>query len=213
MSTRTPSIRIAFIVLCIIVLAACGHRRAQRTIPSNWVGTTYAQLLGYFTAGRHFEEPTPAGIPHDAVRDEATLTELDGEHMCVDVVVRTSATDDEPIELLEPTCLTGRRRTGAILMSGYVSVYDVVPTAEVAPVGGGTGSAYRVPGQVVVDHVRPEQFAGANAAGPTSAYRIVERGAHLCCPNPARNDVGFTMRNRNMNNHGGATQQFTWSVE
>lgn len=210
MSDRTLALAVPFIAT--LLVAGCGHRRAQRTIPSNWVGTSYAQLLGYFTAGRHFEEPTPPGVPHDAVRDEATLTELDREHMCVDVVVRTEASVDEPVELLEPTCLTGRRRVGAILMSGYVSVYDVIPSAAAAPANGATGGAYQVPGQVVVDHSTPEQYVPMQAASG-NAFRIVERGARLCCPNPGRNDVGLTLRNRNMNNRGGAGARFTWSVQ
>ncbi|MBK8168787.1 MAG: hypothetical protein IPK60_00405 [Sandaracinaceae bacterium] len=197
---------------CALTLVACGHRRALRTIPAQWVGTSYAQIVSYFDLGHGAQEASPPDIPHDVLRDEATLSELDDEHMCVDVVIRTASYEDEPIELLSPTCITGRRRTGAILMGGYVSVFDVV-AAQSLPVNVVGTSSFVMPGQVVADHVPAQQFTTMQIAAASNAFRVIERGAHLCCANPGRRDVGLTLRNASMNNHRGATASYTWNVE
>jgi hypothetical protein len=162
------------LALLVMTVAACARTRVETTIRPDLIGTKYARITGYMATrgaapgGRHTEQ-TPGDIPHDVLRDEATLVKADGREVCVATVVRTASVHDEPLEQLSPTFEIDGQSYRAVVEDEVVFVYDhtYAGKIDVLDVQGVTASSY----------------LGMTISQPAEkVFRVVERHGTLCAP-------------------------------
>jgi hypothetical protein len=155
-------------------VSACARTRVETTIRPDLIGSKYARVTGYMATrgaapgGRHTEE-TPGDIQHDVIRDEATLARVTPTETCVDVVVRTDRTHDEPLDQLAPTFEIDGKEAKAIVENEMVSVFDYNFTGRVET--------------VAIEGVAATQYIGMSVTEPAEKiFRVVERRGTVCVP-------------------------------
>lgn len=161
-------------LVAVVLVAGCARTRVETTIRPDLVGTKYARITGYMATrgiapgGRHTEE-TPGDVRHDAIRDEATLARMTPTETCVDVVIRTAKTHDEPLEQLAPTFELDGKTTKAVIEDEVVTVLDYTFVGQVQKVG--------------IDGVAASQYIGMSITEPgEKVFRVVERRGLVCAP-------------------------------
>jgi hypothetical protein len=183
-----PSSSSKLLVPCGVLLAvatwSCASNNHQVTLRRDLAGSKYARQTGYFAAcgtSCAYEE-TPGQVRHDSIIDEATLTGLSSNETCVDVVVRTHANDDEPLEQLSPTMSVDGQSQRAVVESEVVTVIDLPYN----------GSAQVLRAESVVAN----SFSSLSIERPaTLVFRVIQRTGRLCSPTGVRNAVNVTLHN------------------
>jgi len=168
-----------------IMLMACPAPIIQRSIQTSWVGTPKARLTGYFARDPDHNETVPGQVPHDTVLDEATLSLTTADATCVDVVVRSWAGEDEPLDQLRPVFKIGEREEAAIAEGETVAVHDysVMGSREVFSLEGVSVGA----------------FLGLSLNEPEEqVFRVIERRGRYCCSLTANAPVGLELQNERM---------------
>ena len=157
--------------LAALIASGCGHT-AGIAIRGDQDGTKYATITAYFATrsaapGGTHTETTPANIRHDAILDEATLAMVSASETCVDLVVRTDSTYDEPLQQLGPTFTIDGAEQRGVVERELISVadYNYTGQREVFALDGVTASAY----------------LGMSLTAPTAnVFRVVERRGRVC---------------------------------
>jgi len=194
--TRFPTLLAAQATVCAaMTLWACGAT-VSRTIRAEWIGSPKARLTVYMRSADQ-EEDTQGGIRHDVIRDEATLAKLDDAESCFDLVIRTSATYDEPFDQLDPSCGS----TQAVVESEKVSVYDYNFSGERQKLG--------------VNGVAADVFVGLSITEPAEMiFRVIERSGRVCCiREPGDKDVRLQLTSdRMLYRNASYAEEFIWQV-
>ena len=190
---------LAVALLTTLLGFACNHT-VSRTIDEDKIGTKYAQLEGYFQAADMVED-VPGSIRHEAVIDEATLTRVSEGETCMDVVIRTSRTTDEPLSQQQPTCIASDQSAEAIAENEVVSVYDYNYQGRVET--------------VAVDAVAVDKYLGLSISEPTEmTFRVIERQATMCCPITPTDHIKLKFKNKRMDYNNVAYKlAFDWRFQ
>jgi hypothetical protein len=167
-----PSSSSKLLVPCGVLLAvatwSCASNNHQVTLRRDLVGSKY--------------EETPGQVRHDSILDEATLTGLSSSETCVDVVVRTHASDDEPLQQLSPTMSVDGQSQRAVVEAEAVTVIDLPYN--------GSAQVLRAEGVVA------STFSSLSIERPaTLVFRVIQRTGRLCSPTGVRNAVNVTLHN------------------
>lgn len=158
--------------LIALLLAGCAAHTVSTNLRRDQVGSKYARISGYMATrgaapgGAHTEE-TPGTIRHDSILDEAVLAKLDAQETCVELVLRTASSHDEPVDQYQPSFEIDGKKTRGVIENEVVSVYDYTFTGmrETAAVEG----------------VAANQFIGMSLQQPTDQiFRVIERRATVC---------------------------------
>jgi hypothetical protein len=187
-----------------LVLAAahCGGPSAERSMPASWVGSDRAKLALYMGYVDH-EENVPAGVRHDAVRDEAVLMKSAEGETCFRIVERTAEDDDEPLEALHPVCDVNGNKAEAVVTKEIVATQEYPYTASTEAISAQGYSP--VSGRAFNLSVR--------GAPETRVFRVIERSGDVCCAGAGRR-IELRLKSSRMEfNHASFTQTFTWKVQ
>ena len=156
----------------VLAMAACGSTQG---LPPDWIGTDDALRSGVMTG-----EPG-AGVPREAVQDDALLAYLEGSTACFDVIVRTAEDEDRGLALLQGACTSGEGSSPTEMTADeIVSVYDYAENGEVA--------------SVVSEETSAESWGDSQADPPASSHtRVVERKSRLCCQVGLADTIGLSL--------------------
>lgn len=164
-----------------LLLSGCAAHTVSTSIRRDQVGSKYARISGYMATrgaapgGTHTEE-TPGSIRHDSILDEAVLASITPQETCIDVVLRTDSTHDEPLDQYQPAFEIDGKSTRGVIENEVVSVYDYTYTGmrETASVEG----------------VAANQYVGMSLSQPADQiFRVIERRGRVCGGMPAVHDV------------------------
>lgn len=182
--------------------AHCGGPAAERNMPAAWVGSEKSKLalyMGYVDR----QEEVPAGVRHDAVRDEAVLMKSADGETCFSVVERTSQDEDEPLDALRPVCEINGKKVEAVVAKEQIATQEYPYTASTEAV---SAQGYNpMNGRSFILSVRgaPEQ----------RSFRVVERSGELCCAGAGRHIELRLKSSRMQFNNAAFTQTFAWKLQ
>ncbi len=185
------------------LVLACSSNLKSTTIPRAKLGTKYARQTDYFAAcavGCQ-EEKTRGGIRHDVIRDEAMLMTAGPDETCIDLIVRTQGSLDEPFDQLEPSCQLDGRQLSAVVEAEAVSVLDYNYTGQVETVHG--------------EAMTQDAFLGLSLTETRDmVFRVIERKGRICCAAAAGQSVRLQLHNPH--HDVGVTDgvvDFEWSLQ
>lgn len=198
MSRKTTFVHTA-LVLAAAALAGCAGPIVQRSIDSAWIGSDRARLSIYMGCIDKVEE-VPADIPHEVVRDDATLSKVSATETCFSVSARTSTEFDEPLDMLSPTCSIDGDEVAALVSSESVKTAEYAFGARVETVH----AEARTP--------NGGAFSYGQSEPETRVFRVNERSAEVCCPGGGR-DVKLRFHSPRMQfNNLAYGETFAWRV-
>lgn len=169
-ASLAPSLQIALAALAVVVVGCVNT--VSTALRRDQIGTKYARISGYLNTrsvapGGTHREVTPGTIRHDVLLDEATLAKVDAQETCVDLVLRTDSSHDEPVDQLKPMFTFDGVEASAVVEHELVSVrdYSFTGVAEVVSVQG----------------VAADKFVGMSVSQPAEKiFRVIERTARVC---------------------------------
>lgn len=158
-----------FVGSLLMLVAGCAHKSVERTVSAEAVGEPGGtRQVNYLNsppgAGSPYEE-TPGGVQRSAVADEAELSALTDDEVCVRYVARSYINLDEPLSFYE------------VKLNGHPVVFDNEVVSVVDHFYSGRESVFAAEG--VIAHT----FNAVNVTRPAEkSYRVIERRAEVCGP-------------------------------
>lgn len=182
-------------------LSACGFQTQTRTVSMQQATSNpnATRMTNFMDAPNRFGSPsedTPGGIARAAVIDEARISELSGDRVCFDVVVRTHVDLDVPLSQWKVKLNPNQ---DLYFQEGPITVAD-----------------YPFDGERVVfaaDAVLPEAFGSLRLTEPTNeVFRVYERSGSVCGANPGTATLTLTLTNPQDDLRGDWGETYTWTL-
>lgn len=183
-----------------LMLAGCAHKSVERAVSADAVGEPgRTRMTSYLNSPMGVGSPvedTPGGVQRSAVADEAELSSLTDNEVCISYVARTNINLDEPLSFYE------------VKLNGSPTMFDNEVVSVVDHFYSGRESVFAAEGVIA------DTFNAINVTQPAEkSYRVIERRAEVCGPRSTTGQERLELKipgDTSMDSTWG--QKFVWTV-